>query len=1285
MNTVALPLLKVALSVTVFGYWYLAFELIDKILERPRLKKWVRTLVCIANMLATVGFMHLSKGTALPIAVILLLMLLEFSFLYRDSAVKALFCALACIIHVMAIHAAVLGGFSLVMGKSIYSISYDGALFLASETIVFVLLCFAIAAVQRFISFEAVRILGNHKEHRWFMIAWMSVNNIYLFINAVTLDTSGAYQLLTINQVIAPIAILIGLYIVLFFAFETCRLLGYQEKTAVLEQTVAQELQYRNSVTKDAIATYEINVTQDLLLHGLVDDTDEILVQMNRRYSDILAFRVHQMIYSEDVDGFLRYGAVSRLSLDYERGRSEISTEYRRLLPDGTYIWVRAVTNLIQDLETGDVIAYVCVRNIDAEKRRQITLQEKAERDPLTGLYNKEITGKRINEHLSYLHDGDSAAMFMIDVDCFKSVNDHLGHVYGDAVLCELADKLRALFRSDDIVGRIGGDEFIVYLKQCPSTERLREKAQETLKVFQREYRGAKAENYAISGSIGIALSPADGESFERLYQHADAALYQAKNLGKNTYVFYDGSDFIGYTAQRTEIDAVGAAQQRSFRSNRIEYVFKMLYNSDNQVSAIRSVLELVASHFAFERGYIFETSKDGRTTSNTFEWCAEGVSPQIDNLQNVPIACIKTANKNFLKNGSFVLKNLDDLEPMERDVLKPQGIKSMYQFGIFDRCNLLGLVGFDNCRSETLPGGVEIDEIATICNILSTFFVKQYLDDLQEKELTIFQDIMNNLENYIYVIDMQTFEVLFMNEKTRKLMQANGSTEPCYRFFRGCDCQCTDCPARGLGENGAQRTVIESFNDKLGVWMEITATPLRWRDGSITALINCADITKQKEEHRMHINQLEKMAYVDEVTGGRSYYKFKEDAQRILEQDSGCDHLLVKLDIDNFKLFNQMSGRAKGDEVLCAVEEALTRTARGADDICARIVNDEFIALFALYDPLDQASLYDVFLQHFTDIMGQKYVFKFNFPHGRLLVPTGNAAEIDISEIFENVNMAHKAAKQDRTKQFVLYNQSITQEAMGKKEIENKMENALENNEFQVYFQPKYHLADETIGGLEALVRWQSENGELFYPDTFIPLFEKNGFITKLDFYMLQHVCAILQDWFARGFATLVVSVNFSRLHLGNPCFVEDLCKVVDSYGVRRQCIEIEITETVIYDNIETLEILLADLHAAGFTMSMDDFGSGYSSLGMLKNLPVDVIKMDRSFFANPKDEARSNVVVGSVIAMAESLGIHTVAEGVETQEQIDLLRKLHCGMAQGYFFEKPMPAQAMERLLAR
>lgn len=1263
-------------------YWPLLSRLTDVILEAPGLIKAHWFMVGMINALIVLCASQVWNSAILLYFIMMILMFIEFTIFYKFNISGFLLCTFACSIHVLSVFTIVIGSLAMITRYPVYQILYHDKLFSLCVVIAFAILNLTIQGAYKFVPLPKVKMINQHREQQWFIIAWMAVNNMSLLYGAGAYHNTEYPVHASGSQVVNSLTVMISLYIILFFSIKTSAILGYKEKSKVLEQAIRQEQQYRNSMVKDALASYEVNVTKDLIIRGFEDNHHEMGDAVNC-YSKMLISMSHRLIYAEDAVLFMQNYTRENMITLFERGQSEIAAEYRRLSENGEYVWVRAMINMVEDIKTGDIKAFVYIKNIDAEKKNQLELQRLAERDSLTGLYNKSMTGKLIEEQLVFGQRLTNSALFMIDVDNFKEINDHLGHIYGDVVLCELADELVQIFSSDDVVGRIGGDEFIVFLKD-ETAQRAEEKAVEICKAFQITYKGLNGEEYNISSSIGVSFFPGDGSSFHELYSHADIALYAAKNSGKNTYKIYDGCSFTGYTSRRTEIQTIGGLSQKGFRQNRIEYVFKMLYQSENSVAAIHSALELVASHFSFERGYIFETSKDGKTTSNTFEWCAQGITPEIENLQKLPIEAVATANSNFQKNGTFILKSIDEVPLMERAVLEPQGIKSMFQFGIFDKSNLLGFIGFDNCRSETVPSDIEIDEMATICNILAIFFVKQHIDEAAAKDLLTRQEVMNHLDSYIYVIDTETFEVLFMNEKIKKLTREAQNKTACFSFFRGNKEQCGDCPIRKLMENKTDSMICELYNEKLNIWMEATASALRWTDGRLAGLINCVDITKQKETHRNHIRQLENLVYVDVLTGGRTYYKFKEDAQHILEKKRNSAYFLVKLDIDKFKLINQIYGYEKGNEILCCVARAIEKTARNQDEIFARVTNDEFIALFTIQENADIEMLYKNFLSHFYSLIGTKFAFKFNFPHGLYIIYPDNTKKLDINDMFEKANFAHKAAKLDKTLEFVFYDEQMNKEALHVKEIENRMAGALENHEFTVYLQPKYYLDHETIGGAEALTRWKNTKDDLFLPSTFIPVFEQNGFIIKLDFYIFHNVCRIIKGWIDTGIEPVTVSVNFSRLHLRNVNFVKELCEIVDSVGIHRKYLEIEITETAIYDNIDTLEVLLNEIHSSGFTMSMDDFGSGYSSLGMLKNLPVDVIKIDRSFFADQRDIKRSKTVVGSVIQMAARLGIRTVAEGVEDQEHIDFLRELHCDMVQGYYFAKPMTIENFTKLIS-
>ncbi len=413
------------------------------------------------------------------------------------------------------------------------------------------------------------------------------------------------------------------------------------------------------------------------------------------------------------------------------------------------------------------------------------------------------------------------------------------------------------------------------------------------------------------------------------------------------------------------------------------------------------------------------------------------------------------------------------------------------------------------------------------------------------------------------------------------------------------------------------------------------------------------------------------KQAFYDELTGLRNFVKFKLDAEQLLKNNPDVGYHMIMFDVDRFKVMNELYGFVEGDRILKNVAKTMETLYDKEHEVYGRIGSDEFVALLRRTPEAEAMNNRHLFSETFCKLNASMLNYKLTFPAGRYTIEKG---ETDVAAIFEKVNIAHRLAKEKNDNKFCNYDASTKQIAIKEKEIEDKMEPALENGEFLLFLQPKYRLADEKIVGAEALVRWKVEDIDIVYPGNFIALFEKNGFITKLDFYMFEKTCATIRKWLDEGVDAPTVSVNFSRLHLNNPTFLESLCEIADKYNVPRKLLEIELTETAMLDNENDLCVFLNGLHDAGFTLSMDDFGTGYSSLGLLKNLPVDVVKIDRSFFVDTIDEERTKNVLFCIIDMAKRLGIHTVAEGVELKEHVELLKNLGCDIVQGFYFARPM-----------
>lgn len=840
---------EIALGVVFSIYNYFMFNFADAILVKPRIAKPFRLLVVAINTFFVVALMHSDTNTMLAYVVMFLLLFLEFMICYKSKVLQVLFMISVYTLHIMAVRAISVAVFSTVTGISFYEVVKNPYLFSWATSITFFVLIFFTLLVKKIIPSKKLRILVQNKEQFLFISAWSFVYNLYLFSNSWVFTSNESYSFLNGMQISSSFAILLTQYLLLFFALKTSSLLGYKEKNSQLEQEISMEQQYRGSIVNDAIVYYEFNLTNNTIKLGLEKFSNLVPKEISNIYTAVLNLLVSRVVYTDDVHAVHQYTSQKNLMNELAKGKSEISLEYRRLGENGKYIWVRATTNLVIDKSNGAVRGFTYIKDIDHKKMLQIELKEKAERDVLTGLYNKGMTGKLISDYLEANSFGDEiSAALIIDVDNFKTINDSLGHTFGDAVLCELAEKLKKIFRNNDIIGRIGGDEFMAFMTNIKDYKILTDKAKLICENFRNSYEGNSGEEFSVSSSVGIAIAPQHGETFEELYKHADIALYNSKNSGKDTFMVYNGEAFVEYKSNRTQIDPVIDASNRGFRDNRIEYIFKILYGSDTSTYATRSILELLAKHFHFSRGYVFEADKDDDFISNTFEWCDYGIEPLKDTMQHLPISSFDETAEAIRHKGAYIICDSSLVEGEKRAELESIDVKFRMQLGVFEKDKLMGIIGFDDCIKKRNLMPATTAEIATICNVFALFIIKQRAMEEAQDNFAVLSGIMDRLDTFSYVVSKDTRRILFVNKRTKELADDIKPGDFCYSSFRGEGSVCTDCPIKGLDDEFDSKCVLEINNKKFGIWTESTATYIKWINGETACLINCVDITKYKK-----------------------------------------------------------------------------------------------------------------------------------------------------------------------------------------------------------------------------------------------------------------------------------------------------------------------------------------------------------------------------------------------------------------------------------------------------
>lgn len=423
----------------------------------------------------------------------------------------------------------------------------------------------------------------------------------------------------------------------------------------------------------------------------------------------------------------------------------------------------------------------------------------------------------------------------------------------------------------------------------------------------------------------------------------------------------------------------------------------------------------------------------------------------------------------------------------------------------------------------------------------------------------------------------------------------------------------------------------------------------------------------------------LKKIAYTDTLTGERNLEKFRIDVTNTLNNSKSEEYSILYFDVEKFKHINEAYGFEIGNEVLKFISKCFS-SCLTSEDVFGRSSADYFVAFIKERNQ-------DVITSRVEEVYKRIKAFREekNKPI-RLSMRCGvyniMPGETDISSLMDKANEARRSLKKDIGKNIAFYTDDMHERILKEKLIEESMHSALENDDFQVYLQPKYDIAKHQIAGAEALVRWQHREEGMMSPFEFIPIFERNGFIIDLDFYVFEKVCQKMNEWMSLGYEITPISVNISRVHLGEKDFICKLTTILNKYQIPPNYIELELTESTFTENIDSLISIMKDLKKAGFLISMDDFGTGFSSLNLLKVLPIDILKLDKSFLDRKETTTKEEILVADVVRMAHHLEIKVVAEGVEKMKQAAFLKSINCDLAQGYVYARPMPIEDFEKL---
>lgn len=520
-------------------------------------------------------------------------------------------------------------------------------------------------------------------------------------------------------------------------------------------------------------------------------------------------------------------------------GLTYLEAEVRILKKDGNYLWCR-IRGTAQQEENGQLSRVVgVIANIDISKKSMEVLQDQANHDMLTRLLNKTSSQTQIDDFLRHSPTDKRSALIILDLDNFKQVNDRYGHMFGDTILSKSADLFRTLFRGQDIIGRFGGDEFVIFLKHIPTLNLIRQRCSRLLKSFHEQI-AQDIPECQLSCSIGISFSPDNGTTFQDLFLCADRALYQAKNYGKNCYVFYDPTNSLplGPMSISTRLKSDESAVVYNHLSY---YTSPDLFEAKNTDNVLNSLLEFVGQHLNISRVSIYENTADLKYTLNTLEWCNKRIPATAPDTKILEYSIVENHwLPLFDSNDTFYAPNTAVLTGIPRETLISQDVKTSIRFLIRHQDRIYGFVGFDECSISREWTPEQIKTLSALARLISAFLLKKHGIESHPIFNQSIERILDHQDSQIYVIDPSSYDLYFSNQKARNTSSPLPAVDHCFEAIAQKNEKCKDCPVQQISDKKHCTFSVE--NTKTGSTIRTNAISIYWH-GKDACMLICDNV----------------------------------------------------------------------------------------------------------------------------------------------------------------------------------------------------------------------------------------------------------------------------------------------------------------------------------------------------------------------------------------------------------------------------------------------------------
>ncbi len=698
----------------------------------------------------------------------------------------------------------------------------------------------------------------------------------------------------------------------------------------------------------------------------------------------------------------------------------------------------------------------------------------------------------------------------------------------------------------------------------------------------------------------------------------------------------------------------------------RILHTLNDFYNTTEHNTAIQTILKSICDFFEINR-LCFFIDQNAKSYENIFEY--HNHTEIKNNLQTLHINFYPAKKKditNEIKESFFHLfqtetifytTDFKKIQPLLQDMNfqsdSPNQIKELILFLIHDS-SYLSMERFANKK----PLSKEALSLIKLCckalqsRLLSFSTIKQLNNDV-----LIYDTLIQHEEIPMAIIEKQTGIILQHNSLYKQILPNIQIGEQYEQREIHSNCCMT---------NGDQ--LLPHLHDADRYWIQ-KSTAFTMENGAEAFLIYAKDTQ----------DYIKQLTTFDTLTGALSLHGFEQYYHNHITT-SEHKYALCTIDVDKFKHINNLFGYQVGNEILQQMALVLQNFLNEGEIFCR--LNEDKFAMIVRYSILDDVA------ERFTELKNDfELMRKIHFDNKKITIIGGicmvNPAK-SLNLLLDQANIARKIAKGSHDNRFAFYNAKLEKEAEQERLIEERMFSAVTNEEFFPFLQAKFNLNTRKLCGAEALVRWNAPTG-LIYPDEFIPLFEKNGFINILDFIIYRKVMKYMRTCLDAGFPLCPISINVSRGHIPDKNFIHKIMDLIETYDIPLDLLELEITESMFVEDKNSLKNFIQQLKNHNIQVSIDDFGTAYSSLHILKDIEVDALKIDKEFLHNvdsrkPNIHTKDEIVIKHIINMAKELNFKIVCEGIETEEQVELLKRIGCQYGQGYLFAKPMSLEKFD-----